>query len=50
MGNIIEMSIDDNPDGAWISGENGPNVQRSLKEPNLYEQPVYFWDLYLSRM
>lgn len=46
MGNIIEMSIDDNPDGAWISGENGPNVQRSLKEPNLYEQPVYFWDLY----
>lgn len=46
MGNIIEMSIDDNPDGAWIIGENGPNVQRSLKEPNLYEQPVYFWDLY----
>lgn len=46
MGNIIEMSIDDNPDGAWLIGENKGATQRSFKNPNDYNQPGYFWDQY----
>ena len=46
MGNIIEMAVDDRPEGAWIIGENAAKVQRSFKEPNQYEQPGYFWDQY----
>ena len=46
MGNIIEMTIDDNPDGAWLIGENYGQPLRSLKEPNKYSQPGYFWDEY----
>ena len=46
MGNIIEMTIDDRPEGAWIHGENSPSGWRSFKDPNKYEQPGYFWDQY----
>ena len=46
MGNIIEMTIDDRPDGAWIHGENSGSTQRSFTNPNEYEQPGYFWDQY----
>ena len=46
MGNIIEMTIDDNPDGAWLIGENNGATQRSFTNPNEYEQPGYFWDEY----
>lgn len=46
MGNIIEMTIDENPDGAWLIGENNGNTQRSFKDPNEFKQPGYFWDQY----
>ena len=46
MGNIIEMTIDDRPEGAWIIAENATKVQRSFKDPNQYQQPGYFWDQY----
>lgn len=46
MGNIIEMSIDDNKDGAWLIGESNGETQRSFKDPNKYRQPGYFWDQY----
>ena len=46
MGNIIEMTIDDRPEGAWIHGENSPEGWRSFKDPNQYQQPGYFWDQY----
>lgn len=46
MGNIIEMTIDDKPNGAWLIGESNGATQRSFKEPNKYKQPGYFWDQY----
>ena len=46
MGNIIEMTIDDRPEGAWIIAENATKVQRSFKDPNQYQQPGFFWDQY----
>ena len=46
MGNIIEMTIDDNPDGAWIHGDNSASSRRSFTNPNEYSQPGFFWDQY----
>lgn len=46
MGNIIEMTIDDNQDGAWTHGENSGAPQRSFINPNEHQQPGYFWDQY----
>ena len=46
MGNIIEMTIDDNPDGAWIHGDNSSSSRRSFTNPNEYRQPGFFWDQY----
>ena len=46
MGNIIEMTIDDNPDGAWIHGDNSDSSRRSFINPNEYRQPGFFWDQY----
>ena len=46
MGNLIEMSVDDRPDGAWIIGENSPSVRRFFEEPNKGSQPGFFWDQY----
>ena len=46
MGNIIEMTIDDNPNGAWIHGDNSDSSRRSFINPNEYRQPGFFWDQY----
>ena len=46
MGNLIEMTFEDNPDGAWLIAENYGEPMRSLKDPNEYSQPGYFWDEY----
>ena len=46
MGNIIEMTIDDRQDGAWLIGESNGETQRSFTNPNEYAQPGYFWDQY----
>ena len=46
MGNLIEMTFEDNPDGAWLIAENYGQPMRSLKDPNEYSQPGYFWDEY----
>ena len=46
QGNIIEISIDGETEGSWLIGENSGVTARSMAEPNLYEQPGYFWDRY----
>ena len=46
MGNLIEMTFEDNQDGAWLIAENHGEPMRSLKDPNEYSQPGYFWDEY----
>lgn len=46
MGNLIEISIDDDPDGNWIIGERSESVRRYFDDPNKGSQPGYFWDQY----
>ena len=46
MGNLIEMSIDDDPDGSWIIGERSEIICRYFADPNRGRQPGYFWDQY----
>ena len=46
QGNIIEISVDGESDGSWLIGENAGEPARSMAEPNLHQQPGYFWDRY----
>lgn len=46
QGNLIELMIDDDADGAWVIGENSGNTLRSMGTPNEHEQPGYVWDRY----
>jgi Zn-dependent metalloprotease len=46
QGNNIEISLDGVTDGAWLIGERSGTAHRSMSEPNLYQQPGYFWDRY----
>lgn len=48
MGNLVEMLIDDNPDGAWIYGEAGgeETLSRSLKDPHIFNQPEFAYDAF----
>lgn len=48
LGNLVEMLIEDQPEGAWIIGENegGENPYRSMSDPHKYAQPEFAWDAY----
>ena len=46
MGNLIEMAVAYDEDGAWVFGENGLEIMRSMKDPHAYRQPEYTWDMY----
>lgn len=48
LGNLVEMLIDYNPDGAWLIGENEGTGEpyRSMKDPHAYNQPEFVWDQY----
>lgn len=48
LGNLVEMLIDDNPEGAWLHGEKQGSGEpdRSMKDPNKYFQPAYTGDAY----
>ena len=46
QGNNIEISLDGVTDGSWLIGEKSGETHRSMSEPNLYQQPGFFWDRY----
>ena len=50
MGNLVEMLISDDPNGAWLVGEGGGEMtlSRSMSDPHAYCQPEYAWDIYYS--
>lgn len=50
MGNLVEMMLGDNPNGAWTFGEGAgeDKIVRSMKDPHAYYQPEYVWDAYYA--
>lgn len=46
MGNLIEMLVAYNPDGAWLFGENEASPMRSQKDPHSINQPEFVWDTF----
>ncbi|MBR3160430.1 MAG: M4 family metallopeptidase [Atopobiaceae bacterium] len=50
MGNLVEMLIGNNPDGAWTIGEGGgeDTLIRSMSDPHTHGQPEYAWDVYYA--
>lgn len=46
FGNLIEMLIAYDPDGAWLFGENEGTPIRSQKDPHSHQQPEFVWDVY----
>lgn len=49
LGNLVEMLVEDNPESAWLMGNNA-NKQpyRSLKDPHAFRQPEFRWDTYYA--
>ncbi len=46
MGNLVEMMIAYDKDGAWIIGEGGGDPVRSMKDPHEFNHPEFVWDVY----
>lgn len=48
MGNLIEIMLDGDSDGDYVIGEGAgeDKILRSMKDPNAYGQPGYYWDVY----
>ena len=50
IGNLVEMLVEDRPDGAWLLGEGSGEERtlRSMKDPHAYNQPEFAWDTYYA--
>ncbi|MBQ9000726.1 MAG: M4 family metallopeptidase, partial [Eggerthellaceae bacterium] len=46
LGNLIEMEVAYDQDGAWLIGENEGIPLRSMKDPHDRHQPEFTWDAY----